>query len=320
MDIVSLGELLIDYTPAGISETGMNLLEQNPGGAPANVLAVASHMGLKTAFIGKVGNDMQGVFLREVLEKEGIDTKGLIFDNDSFTTLAFVGLNELGERTFSFARKPGADTLLTVSELNDELLKNCRILHIGSLSLTNEPARSATFEAVKKAKSSGAIISYDPNYRAPLWPNEEEAIKGMQSMLSFVDIMKVSDEEIELITGEKDIEKAVQLLLNKGLSAVAVTLGSNGAYMSTKDVNVRVPGFNSKVVDTTGAGDAFWGGALTQFLRLSKKIKHLNEDDLQHMVRYGNAVASLCVEKRGGIPAIPYQDEVNRRLANNFDN
>ena len=207
-DIVALGELLIDFTYHGRSENGMRLFEQNPGGAPANMLCAASNLGSSTAFIGKVGRDMHGDYLRRVLEEKGVDTGGLISAEDVFTTLAFVELSETGERKFSFARKPGADTCLTACEVKRELLEGCRIFHFGSLSLTDEPSRSATIEAVKAAKKAGAIISYDPNYRAPLWKSEDEATEIMRSVLPFADIVKISDEEVGLITGESSPEAA----------------------------------------------------------------------------------------------------------------
>ena len=177
IDIVALGELLIDFTESGYSKNGMKLFEQNPGGAPANLLTAASHMGCSTAFVGKVGNDMHGHFLKETLKKEGIDTRAVIEDTEYFTTMAFVELDERGERSFSFARKPGADTMLRKEELDEKLLSNCKIFHFGSLSLTNEPSRSATLEAVSIAKKAGVIISYDPNYRASLWEKKETAVK-----------------------------------------------------------------------------------------------------------------------------------------------
>ena len=192
--ITALGELLIDFTESGLSSAGMKLFEQNPGGAAANVLAAMTKLGDHTAFIGKVGNDMHGRFLKETLDNVGIDTTGLVMSDDFFTTLAFVALSPSGERTFSFARKPGADTQLTVEEVNHAILKSTGILHIGSLSLTDEPVRSATHFAVKAAKSAGAVISYDPNYRAPLWKSENEAVDIMQSVLHFADIVKISDE------------------------------------------------------------------------------------------------------------------------------
>ena len=200
-DVTALGELLIDFTEAGTSAAGQRLFEQNAGGAPANVLVALQHLGHPTAFIGKVGQDMHGDFLTSVLEAEGVDCKGLVHSPEVFTTLAFVALAETGERTFSFARKPGADTQLAPEELDRGVIQSSRIFHVGSLSLTDEPARSATLAALKLARQSGCILSYDPNYRANLWPSEAAACKQMRAVVSAMDLMKVSDEECELLTG-----------------------------------------------------------------------------------------------------------------------
>jgi len=304
-DIVALGELLIDFTYHGRSENGMLLFEQNPGGAPANVLCAASNLGSSTAFIGKVGKDMHGDYLRRVLEEKGVDTGGLISAEDVFTTLAFVELSETGERKFSFARKPGADTCLSACEVKRELTEGCKIFHFGSLSLTDEPSRSATIEAVKAAKKAGAIISYDPNYRAPLWKSEDEATARMRSVLHFADIVKISDEEVELITGESSPEAAAGYLLQKGISCAVVTLGSNGAYAAVEGASALVPVPTVPVVDTTGAGDAFWGGLLYKLAVSGLRPNELGEAQLLDFTEFANVVASLCVQKRGGIPAMP---------------
>ena len=307
IDIVAIGELLIDFTYHGRSENGTRLFEQNPGGAPANMLCAASNLGLSTAFIGKVGKDMHGDYLRRVLEEKGVATGGLISAEDVFTTLAFVELSETGERKFSFARKPGADTCLSECEVKYELAEVCRIFHFGSLSLTNEPSRSATIEAVKAAKKAGAIISYDPNYRAPLWKSESEAAEVMQSVLHFADIVKISDEEVELITGESSFEAAAGSLFQKGISCAVVTLGSNGAYTASKDASVLVPILDPyvPVVDTTGAGDAFWGGFLYKLIVSGLRPNELGKAQLRDFTEFANAVASLCIQKRGGIPSMP---------------
>ena len=260
VDIVALGELLIDFTEAGKSDSGKKLFEQNPGGAPANLLTLASRMGYRTEFIGKVGTDMHGNFLKKTLEEEGIGTKYLIQDERYFTSLAFVEIAESGERQFSFSRKQSADTQLCADELNQKLLEDCKVFHFGSLSLTDEPARTATIEVVKIAKSSGAFISYDPNYRASLWEKKETAVEQMKSMIPYVDVMKVSDEELVLLTGNKDYSQAVKILLDIGPKLVAVTLGSEGVLLATKQRQEKLPGFKVKAIDTTGAGDSFWGG------------------------------------------------------------
>lgn len=316
IDIVALGELLIDFTEAGSSADGMKLFEQNPGGAPANLLTAASHMGYRTSFIGKVGADMHGAFLKKTLEKEGIGTDALVVDPDYFTTLAFVAIDENGERQFSFARKPGADTQLKKSELDIGLLENCRIFHFGSLSLTAQPSKEATVEAVQIAEKAGALISYDPNYRASLWQDQQTAVEAMRSVISYADVMKVSDEESLMLTGAADYETAADRLLAMGPKLVAVTLGGDGVLMATSTEKQVIPGFKVNAVDTTGAGDSFWGGFLSNLLELKKTPDALSTEEVRDCARCGNAVAALCVQKRGGIPAIPTLQEVKELLRN----
>lgn len=313
-DVTALGELLIDFTPSGKSEAGMRLFEQNPGGAPANVLAALNQCGLQTALLGKIGTDMHGDFLKETLENAGICTDGLVQDSSVFTTLAFVALNDAGERSFSFARKPGADIMLRSEEVDVSIIKNSRVFHVGSLSLTDEPSRSATFFALEKAKENGCIISYDPNYRAPLWNSRGEAIDGMRKVLPFVDVMKMSDEETELLTGIQEPKDAAAFLVEHGIPLVAVTLGADGAYVCTKEGGQVVSGYRSHVVDTTGAGDSFWGGFLYQLVVSNKKPADVTLDEAVNFAKFANALASLCVEKRGGIPAMPKLSEIEKRL------
>ena len=312
-DVTALGEVLIDFTPYGNSEAGMALFEQNPGGAPANVLAAVSNLGLKPAFIGKVGDDMHGALLKETLDKIGVDTSGLVVDPDFFTTLAFVSLKN-GERSFSFARKPGADTQLTSEEVNLDVVKNTKIFHCGSLSLTDDPARSATFYAVQEAKKAGAVISYDPNYRPLLWKTEEDAIEKMRSMVPYADIMKISDEETELLSGKADSKEAAEELLKQGVSCVVVTLGKDGALLKTKAIEVHAKGKDRKPVDTTGAGDSFWGGLLSRLALNNVKPADLTEEQAKEYLDFANAVAGLCVEKRGAIPAMPTLEQVMAEL------
>lgn len=314
IDVAALGELLIDFTEAGKSESGKRLFEQNPGGAPANLLTVASHMGMRTEFIGKVGKDMHGEYLKETLQAEGIGTKNLVEDDRYFTTLAFVGIDENGERQFSFSRKPGADTQLEEEELDKTILENCRIFHFGSLSLTADPARKATMKAIVVAKEAGALISYDPNYRASLWEEKRTAVKRMRSVIEYADVMKVSDEEIVLLTGEKDYEKGADQLLTMGPKLVAVTLGKEGVLVATKEKKEKIAGFHVQSVDTTGAGDSFWGGFLCQYLKTQKNLDCFTWKELRKCAMYGNATAALCVQRRGGIPAIPAKEEVEKLL------
>jgi fructokinase len=314
IEIVALGEILIDYTPLPDSDAGMAVFEQNPGGAPANVLTCAARLGRRTAFIGKVGDDIPGRFLVKTLRESGIDTRGVRIDSQYFTTLAFVKLSESGERSFSFARKPGADTMLSAEELDQELITGCGILHFGSLSLTDEPARTATMTAVRQAKRSGAIIAYDPNYRPLLWRSREEAMSQMRAPLPLVDLVKVSDDEIGLLADCDDPEQGARQLVAQGVHCVVVTIGSKGALVTTKNGAVMIPGFPVKAVDTTGAGDSFWGGFLTCVSESGKKLPELTFEDYQAYTRFGNAAASLCVQKRGAMPAMPLREDVLRRM------
>ena len=313
--VSALGELLIDFTDAGTSAGGQRLFERNPGGAPANVLVALERLGHKTAFLGKVGQDMHGEFLRATLEEQGIDTTGLVTDPDAFTTLAFVALAPNGEREFSFARKPGADTRITADELARDVIGDSRVFHVGSLSLTDEPARSATLAALACAREAGCVLSYDPNYRANLWPSVEAAMDQMRSVVPQMDLMKLSDEECELLTGEKDPEAAAASLLERGPKVVAVTLGAGGAYVRCAEGGAEVAGFPADAVDATGAGDSFWGGFLAAFCESGKAPAEVTLADAVSFARLGNAVASLCVRKRGAIPAMPTREEAEALLA-----
>ena len=309
-DIISLGELLVDFTESGVSPAGMRLFEQNPGGAVTNLLCAASQCGAKTGFIGKVGKDMHGAFLKLAMLNAGVDMHALIEAEDVFTTLAFVALKPSGEREFSFARKPGADTQLRADELDIDMLTHTKIFHTGSLSLTQEPSRAATYEAIDIAKAAGAIITYDPNYRASLWSGKEEAVRFMRSLLATADIIKVSDEELPLLTGETDPARAAAALIDQGIRIVAVTLGSKGAYIRIGNEERLVPTFPGKVVDTTGAGDSFFGGFLYRFLSSAKQLREVSIEDAADYARFGNATATLCVGRRGGIPAMPKLEEI----------
>lgn len=299
-DVVAFGEVLIDFTNMG-SVDGQKLFAQNPGGAPANVLVACQKLGCKTAFLGKAGNDMHGKFLKETLEQENIDTKGFLLDDNYFTTLAFVDLDKNGERTFSFARKPGADTQMTSKEIALDILEQAKIFHVGSLSLTDEPSRQATFYAIEQAKKAGAIISYDPNYRASLWENKD---KGQ--MLKIVpDIIKISDEEMSLFTNETNYKQCAKQLYQKGVKIVLITLASKGSYVLNHEGGMEIAGFNSEVIDTTGAGDAFLGGFLSKIAENKKNIQEISLEELATYAKFANAVASLCIEKNGAIKAMP---------------
>lgn len=313
-DIVALGECLIDFTPAGVSPAGMLLFERNPGGAPTNMLVCAANLGRKTAFIGKVGTDMQGKFLRQTIHDAGVDTSALVMSDDYFTTLAFVTIDEHGERSFAFARKPGADTQLTETELDMEMLKNTGIFHIGSLSMTDEPARSATLAAIAAAKAAGAMISYDPNYRPLLWATPEAAQEQIRALLPYADMIKISDDECGITTGCADPREAAEYLKAQGISCVVITLGAAGAYISTKQGACTVDGYKPEaVVDTTGAGDSFWGTFLACVSESGKHVEELTLDELRSYGDFACAAASLVVEKRGAIPAMPSRSRINER-------
>lgn len=311
-DVVALGELLIDFTPAGIADNGSALFARNPGGAPANVLAASSRLGAKTSFIGKVGNDDFGRFLRDTLVEIGVDTRNLVLTDEVHTTLAFVHLDPSGDRSFSFYRKPGADVMLRKEELNLDLLKQTGILHFGSLSLTDEPCRSATFKAVQTAKDAGAVISYDPNYRAPLWDSKEEAVKQMKSGFSYADIVKISEEELTLLTGETDFDAGARTLQKQGVTLVMVTLGKKGAYYRLGEHSNILPTYDVHTIDTNGAGDAFTGAVHFGLKGKSvDEIRRMTPREIEDILDYANAVGSIVTSKSGAIPAMPSPNEVD---------
>jgi len=313
--LAALGELIIDFTPAGTSEEGGALFERNPGGAPANVLVVGSRLGLSTVFIGKVGQDAFGEFLKETIVEQGVDTRGLILTEEANTTLAFVHLSEGGERSFSFYRNPGADMLLHIEDVDEEILKGSYIFHFGSVSMTKEPARTTTLKAAERAKELGKIISYDPNLRPPLWDSLEEAREIISLGLPYADVLKISEEELEFLTGHKDPETGSKALYEKyNTPIILVTLGPDGCFYRSGERTGHMPGFKVKSVDTTGAGDAFLGGFLYQLIKSGKEPSQLDENDLKQAVRFANAMGALTTTKRGAIPAIPSMEEVNKLL------
>ena len=304
-DIATLGELLIDFTDVGESGDGRKLFERNPGGAPANVAVNASRLGARCAFIGKVGDDVNGRFLKRVLDAEGVDSSALFVDPTCQTTLSFVELAENGERAFSFARRPGADMLLTAGEVGNERAQNViqrsRILHIGSFSLTDEPARTATFEAVAAARKAGALISFDPNYRAKVWSSESEATRLIRSAILKADLVKVSLEECGITTGENDPEAAAARLLDQGVKLGVITLGEAGALVFCPEGTVHVAAQPVACVDATGAGDAYWAGFLAAFLAWGKGAQDV---PLRQVVMFGQAgahQAATCIQHRGAL-------------------
>ncbi len=314
-DVVALGELLIDFAPKSVNEAGYPVLSANPGGAPGNFLAALNKYGCKTAMIGKVGGDMFGRLLLNTLREAGIETKGVLVDDKVFTTLAFVSLDASGNRDFSFARKPGADTCLRPDELDEDLIINSRVFHFGTLSLTDEPAASATKKAIELAKARGLLISLDPNLRKPLWKCEEDAKAAIEWSLGQADIVKISDEEIEWLWGVSPEEGAQKILNECGASLVYATLGPKGCHAATRALQVTVPGPTGiHVVDTTGAGDIFGGSAMSQFLKYKKAPSELSEEELRQIVRFACTAASLSTQKHGGITSVPEEAEVLARI------
>ena len=315
-DVVALGELLIDFAPVSRSETGYPVLAAQPGGAPGNFLAALNKFGLRTTMIGKVGDDMFGRLLLGTLEAAGIDTSGVLADPSVFTTMAFVSLDESGNRDFSFARKPGADTCLRPEEVNETLLRNTKVFHFGTLSLTDEPAAAATRKGIETAKASGALISLDPNLRKPLWNSEEDAKSAIEWSLRQADIVKISDEEIDFLWGLSPEEGAQKLIREYGVSLVYATLGPKGCHAVTASQAVTVSSPSGiHVVDTTGAGDIFGGSAMSQFLRTGKASKDLTEEGLRRIVCFACTAASLSTQKHGGIASVPEETDVQTKMA-----
>ena len=314
-DVVALGELLIDFAPKSVDGAGYPTLAANPGGAPGNFLAALAKYGRRPAMIGKVGDDMFGRLLLNTLREAGIETKGVVVDPGVFTTLAFVSLDASGNRDFSFARKPGADTCLRPEELDLSLLKDARVFHFGTLSLTDEPAASATRKAIEAAKAGGLLVSLDPNLRKPLWKREEDAKAAIEWSLRQADIVKISDEEIEWLWGVSPEEGTRKLLNEYGVSLVYATLGPKGCRAATRSTAVTVSSpAGIRVVDTTGAGDIFGGSAMSQFLKYGKAPADLTAEELTQIVRFACTAASLSTQKHGGIGSVPEQAEVERYL------
>ena len=316
-DVVALGELLIDFTKNGTSEQGNNLFEACPGGAPCNVLAMLRKLGKSCAFVGKVGNDMFGKLLKEVITDAGINADALVMDDKIPTTLAFVQTFANGDRDFSFYRKPGADMMLTADELPEETIANARIFHFGTLSMTHEGVRAATIKAVGLAKEGGALISFDPNLRPPLWEDLEEAKRQIAWGLSQCDILKIADNELEFMTGETDFYKGAAILHQKypNIKVLNVTAGADGSYsFYGEEAPVFVPSCKlGGVIETTGAGDTFCAGVLN--FVLENGIACLTSEDREAMLRFANTAAYLVTTRKGAIRAMPERQEVEAILA-----
>lgn len=311
IDIMTVGEILIDMTQTRVGENGVRQYAANPGGAPANVAVAAARLGARTGFIGKVGKDVFGQDLRRVLEENHVSTEGLCETGEAPTTQAVVSVDDDGERHFVFYRSPGADTLLTVSEAQGAIREIPAVLHIGSVSLTAEPARSATLSAARFARAQGALVSYDPNYRANLWPDEQTAIAQMKEPLSFSDIVKVSDEELPLLTGTDDLSEGSKRLQAHGAALILVTLGGQGTFYRLGDLTGRVPAVSVQVADTNGAGDTFLGALLSVLVRRAEGPLHgLTREELEAALRFANRAAALTCSRSGAIPAMPVLAEL----------
>ena len=318
MDIMTMGEVLIDLTQKGRDENGVARFAAFPGGAPANVAVAATRLGASAGFMGKVGADSFGRELKSVLEREGVDTAFVFECTEHPTTMAIVHVDEEGERDFTFYRDPGADTQITVEEamslLDREPLP--RILHFGSLSLTTSPAREACLSLIKAARDRGVLITYDPNYRAPLWKDEASATEMMMKPLPFVDVLKVSDGEMLMMTGTDDVYEGSRILLEKGPQLVLVTLGGSGSFYRYAGGTDTLPSVSHDIADTNGAGDTFIGALLCQIAdRLNRGAGSINEippADLSAMVMYSNRAAAVTCSRSGAIPAMPTPEEVER--------
>ncbi len=315
IDVVALGELLIDFAPRSVSETGYPTLAANPGGAPGNFLAALAAYGRTASMIGKVGDDMFGRLLVGTLGSAGIGTEGIRIDPTVFTTLAFVSLDASGNRDFSFARKPGADTCLKPEEVPGDLIASAKVFHFGTLSLTDEPAASATREAVALAKEKGVLVSLDPNLRKPLWKSDEDAKAAIEWSLKQADIVKISDEEIAFMWGLSPEDGARKLLEEYGVSLVYATLGPKGCHAANQNGAVTVSSPSGiRAVDTTGAGDIFGGSAMSRFLSYEKAPSLLTGEELRDIVRFACAAASLSTLKHGGITSVPDMKDVEECL------
>ena len=313
-DVIALGELLIDFASKSVDADGYPTMAANPGGAPGNFLAALNAYGAKTGFLGKVGDDTFGHLLLGTLNGAGIETRGIVVDPDVFTTLAFVTFDDKGDRSFSFARKPGADTQLRWEEVDKTMIDEAKVFHFGTLSLTGEPARTTTQKAVAYAKEQGKLITYDPNLRKPLWKTEEEAKEQILWGLYQADVVKISDEEVEFLWNCTPEEGADKLLNEYGVSLAMVTLGPKGCYLKTANAVCNAPGPKVSPIDTTGAGDIFGGSAVSRLLELNKPVAELTAEDLAYIGCFATTAASLSTEFVGGIPSIQDKAVVLERM------
>lgn len=315
LDVIAIGEVLIDFTPAGRSAGGNEQFECNPGGAPANVAAALSRLGARTALISKVGEDQFGSLLHRTLQSSGVDVSEVTFTNEASTTLAFVHLDDQGDRSFSFIRKPGADTFLSPKDVPLSRIETSKALHFGSLSMTHEPARTATRTAVLKAKEAGVLLSFDPNIRFALWESKEEAKQNIYWGMNYADILKISEEELSFISGTSDVEKGARELAQQyDIKLVVVTLADKGSYYRLADQDGYVPGFKVKAIDTTGAGDAFLGCLLYKILENERALEDLTSQQMISMLSYANAGGALVTTRKGALGSMPTTEEINQMI------
>ena len=308
-DVVALGELLIDFAMSGQSDQGNNLFEACPGGAPCNVLAMLTKLGKKTAFIGKVGNDQFGKLLKETIENVGIESKGLIMDDKVNTTLAFVHTFPDGDRDFSFYRQPGADMMLAEEEVDYDLIRQAKLFHLGTLSMTDEPVRSATKKALAVAMEAGCLISFDPNLRPPLWSSLELAKEMMEYGFRYCDILKISDNEIQFVSGKEDYDEGIKYLQEKyNIPLILLTLGKDGSRAYYKDMRIERAGYKVETIETTGAGDTFCGSSLNGIL--DRDFENLTEEELGDVLSFANAGAALVTTRKGAIRSMPEKEGV----------
>ena len=315
IDVVALGELLIDFATVSTDSQGYPTMAAHPGGAPANFLAALSSFGASTALLGKVGTDTFGKLLTNTLQQAGIGTRGLIADDQVFTTLAFVTLDSQGDRSFAFSRKPGADTCIRFEELDLNLIDEAKVFHFGTLSLTDEPARSATYQAVAYARSRGKLITCDPNLRRPLWKDPGLCKEQLLWALAQADVVKISDEEVDFLFGLEPEAGGKYILDHFGVKLVFVTCGAQGCFFRNAAASGWVSALeNIQVVDTTGAGDIFGGAALWKLLQLGKAPETLTEAELTEAVRFACTAAGLSTTRPGGISSVPTYEEVTSKL------
>lgn len=311
LEVAALGELLIDLTYSGVSEQNNSLFEANPGGAPCNVLAMLAKLGHKTAFLGKVGNDLFGRSLRSTIERLGIDATGLVMDPKVNTTLAIAMLDERGDREFSFYRAPGADMMFLPEEVHYETIRQAKIFHYGSLSMTHEQVRKATHSAAAYANEQGLLLSYDPNYRPPLWENVDIAISEMRYGIEHCQILKISDDELQLIEGDDDLERSARNLIQRyGIQLLLLTKGKAGCAVFSGHHMVEHHAFQSlKTIDTTGAGDTFMGCALDMVLQTN--LQSIDQQWLQQLACRASAAAALVTTKKGAMLSMPTGEEID---------